>query len=215
MFKPLTLVLALVLLWQHTRAPKSTPDTPGQTGRPAGFTGMLAALSASLAGDTFLMLNNGFVPGLAAFLLAHLAYIAVFRPGVTWALQRQAWGWLGLVGLAAYSLLWTSGLPVGLRGPVAVYIVAIVVMAATACDRAALLRTRASQAVALGAWLFVVSDLCLAINRFVVPVPLASVWVLGTYFAAQCLMLMGWLRDQPRAMADLKACTPEHPAPGL
>jgi alkylglycerol monooxygenase len=218
LFKPLTLVLALVPLWQHTRAPRSTPDTPdtpGQTGQPAGFTGMFAALSASLAGDTFLMLNNGFVPGLVAFLLAHLAYIAVFRPGVTWALQRQAWGWLGLVGLAAYSLLWTSGLPVGLRGPVAVYIVAIVVMAGTACDRAALLRTRASQAVALGALLFVVSDLCLAINRFVVPVPLASVWVLGTYFAAQCLMLMGWLREQPRATADLKACTPEPQAPRL
>jgi uncharacterized membrane protein YhhN len=141
------------------------------------------------------MLEGLFVPGLAAFLLAHLAYIAAFRQGTAWASARLAWPLLVLLGVAAYTLLWTSGLPAGLRVPVAVYIVAIITMAGTALDRAAQKRTRSSQAVALGALLFVASDLCLAINRFVTPVPLSSVWVLGTYFTAQCLMLMGWLRD--------------------
>ena len=194
-FKPLTLVIALVLLWRHGRAVPPSTDAPTPSRRPSGFTWMLAALVASLAGDVFLMLDNLFVPGLAAFLLAHLAYIAAFRQGIAWAGLRTVWPLLGLVGVAAYTLLWTSGLPAGLRGPVAIYIVAIITMAGTAFDRAAHRRTRASQMVALGALLFVASDLCLAINRFVVPVPLASVWVLGTYFAAQCLIVMGWLRD--------------------
>ena len=192
-FKPLTMVVALALLWRHAGPPIASHGA--QTPRPSGFVWMAAAAATSLAGDVFLMLDNLFVPGLAAFLLAHLAYIAAFRQGTSWGSLRLAWPLLLVLGVAAYALLWTSGLPAGLRVPVAVYIAAIITMAGTALDRAAQRRTRASQAVALGALLFLASDLCLAINRFVAPVPLSSVWVLGTYFAAQCLMLMGWLRD--------------------
>jgi alkylglycerol monooxygenase len=194
-FKPLTMGTALVLLWRHAQPVFASTGGLGPDHRPAGFTWILMALVTSMAGDVFLMLHNQFVAGLAAFLLAHLAYILAFRQGISWAGLRLAWPLLGLLGVAAYVLLWTSGLPTGLRGPVGIYIVAIVTMAGSALDRAAQRRTRASQAVAVGALLFVASDLCLAINRFVAPVPLSSLWVLGSYYAAQCLMLMGWLRD--------------------
>jgi uncharacterized membrane protein YhhN len=40
------------------------------------------------------------------------------------------------------------------------------------------------------------SDTALAINRFVSPLPHSAVWVLGSYYAAQCLIVMGWLRGQ-------------------
>ena len=53
-----------------------------RTGWPAarwGFT--VAALSLSLAGDVLLMVRKDlFVAGLAAFLLAHLAYVGAFNP---------------------------------------------------------------------------------------------------------------------------------------
>ena len=195
LFKPLTMVIALALLWRCARTTGAAPGAPAPGQRPPGFAWMVAALITCLAGDVFLMLEGLFVPGLAAFLLGHLAYIVAFRQATSWGRLRLAWPLLGLLGVAAYALLWASGLPAGLRVPVAVYILAIITMAGTALDRAAQRRTRGSQAVALGALLFLASDLCLAVNRFVAPVPLSSVWVLGTYYAAQCLMLMGWLRD--------------------
>ena len=43
-------------------------------------------------------------------------------------------------------------------------------------------------AAAAGAVLFMLSDSLLAINRFTAPLPLASLWVLATCYAAQVLI---------------------------
>lgn len=43
-----------------------------------------------------------------------------------------------------------------------------------------------------------VSDALLAINRFVLPLPASALWVLGSYYAAQCLLVMGLLRTGGR-----------------
>ena len=43
---------------------------------------------------------------------------------------------------------------------------------------------------------FMVSDALLATNRFVSPLPMSQVWVLGTYYAAQVLIVMGMLRGR-------------------
>ncbi|HNK54405.1 MAG TPA: lysoplasmalogenase family protein, partial [Ottowia sp.] len=45
-----------------------------------------------------------------------------------------------------------------------------------------------TSAFALGAGLFMLSDSLLATNRFVQPLPLAPLWVLGSYFIAQLLI---------------------------
>ena len=42
------------------------------------------ALLGSLAGDVFLMLPGLFIPGLVAFLLAHIAYIVRLRQEAPW-----------------------------------------------------------------------------------------------------------------------------------
>ena len=60
--------------------------------------------------------------------------------------------------------------------------------------RAWLQRDRASVLVAAGAIAFVASDTLLALNRFVSPLPASAVWVLSTYYAAQCLIIGGTLR---------------------
>jgi alkylglycerol monooxygenase len=41
----------------------------------------------------------------------------------------------------------------------------------------------------VGACVFMVSDSLIAINKFVTPVPLASLWILVTYYAAQMLIV--------------------------
>jgi alkylglycerol monooxygenase len=153
---------------------------------------LLTGLAASLAGDVLLMGSAKlFVPGLVCFLLAHLAYIALFRIGVGLFPRRGALAATLLIGVGMYAFLWQGGLPVALRIPVGAYIGVIACMAAQAIGRASVLRGRDPGAswVAVGACLFMLSDALLATNRFVSPLPLASLWVLGTYYAAQILIV--------------------------
>ncbi|MEZ2298766.1 lysoplasmalogenase family protein [Variovorax sp. RCC_210] len=153
---------------------------------------LLTGLVASLAGDVLLMGSAKlFVPGLVCFLLAHLAYIALFRIGVGLFPRRGALATTLLIGVGMYAFLWHGGLPVALRIPVGVYVLVIACMAAQAIGRAAVLRGRDAGAawVAVGACFFMLSDALLATNRFVSPLPLASLWVLGTYYAAQVLIV--------------------------
>ena len=58
-------------------------------------------------------------------------------------------------------------------------------MAAQALGRAAVLGNASARRVAAGACLFMLSDALLATNRFVSPLPVASLWVLASYYAAQ------------------------------
>ena len=156
---------------------------------------LLAALLASLAGDVFLMLEGLCIPGLVSFLLAHLAYIALLRRGVRWFAHRGALLATVAIGAAMYAWLWRGGLPADLRIPVAVYVLVIALMAAQALGRAAELQTQASRTVALGACIFMLSDSVLAVDRFVQPVPLALLWVLATYYAAQFCIVHGMVQE--------------------
>jgi len=161
---------------------------------------LLLGLACSLAGDVALMLPDRFIPGLVSFLLAHLAYIALLRRGVRWFAHRGALAGTVGVGSAMYAWLWQGGLPAELRIPVAVYVLVIALMAAQAIGRATELRTGAARTVALGACIFMASDSVLALDRFVQPVPLAILWVLATYYAAQFCIAHGMvrgLRDRP------------------
>ncbi|WP_291012526.1 lysoplasmalogenase family protein [Hydrogenophaga sp.] len=191
LFKPLTMGLALMVVAQAGLVARGGGGSP-----PHGIGWLLAALAASLAGDAFLMFDGFFLPGLLAFLLAHLAYTALFRQDAPLLAAPRATLVIALVGLAVYAVLWTGGLPAALRAPVAVYVLAIAVMASWAVSRAKVLGDGPAWAVAVGAICFLISDATLAVNRFVMPLPHSAVWVLGTYYAAQCLMVMGWLRGR-------------------
>ncbi len=151
---------------------------------------LMAALTASLAGDVFLMLpGNYFIPGLASFLIAHLFYIALFGQGVPWFASRLALlGTLG-VGAAMYAWIWPGLTDPVLRIAVAAYVSVIALMVAQAIGRATQLRDPAAIAVALGAAVFMLSDSLIAVNRFVQALPLVSLWVLGTYYLAQFLIV--------------------------
>ena len=183
-FKPMTMGIALALVVAHQR---SRPEAPGSAW-------LLAALVASLAGDVALMLEGLFIPGLVAFLLAHIAYTQRFRQDTPWLPRRRVWAGVSAIGALAYAVLWFGGLPPGLRVPVAVYVLAITLMASQALGRAIVWRDGPSRMVAAGAVCFMVSDTLLAVNRFVTPLPASALWVLGSYGAAQCLMVMGLLR---------------------
>jgi uncharacterized membrane protein YhhN len=203
LFKPLAMVLALVWVlqrWGRFASPAYGGRSPG-TGQGAGagtgagtgagagrFQGLLlAGLALSLVGDVLLMLQGLFIPGLVSFLLAHLCYIALFRQGVPWFPSGRALAGTLALGAAMYAVLFPHLGPV-LQVAVAAYTVVIALMAAQAIGRALLLRDASSVAVAVGAGFFMLSDSLLAINRFAMPLPMAQLGVLASYYVAQVLI---------------------------
>jgi uncharacterized membrane protein YhhN len=191
LFKPLT--MALAILFVATRAMKT-----GAIGRFNAI--LIGALVFSLAGDVFLMLpGNYFIPGLASFLVAHLFYIALFGQAQTWFPNRRALAAVLAVGASMYAIVW-GGLdnPV-LKIAVAAYVTVISLMASQAIGRASYSGDTAARWVAVGACVFMVSDSLIAINKFVTPVPLASLWILVTYYAAQMLIVHFVTESRPTA----------------
>jgi uncharacterized membrane protein YhhN len=179
--KPMTMLVAIIVV--ATNAYQTHPK--------ASFRSfLLAALGFSLAGDVFLMLpGHFFILGLAAFLIAHLFYIALFLQAIPWFPSPVALlATLGF-GSAMYAWVW-PGLPDPvLKIAVAAYITVISMMAAQAIGRARVVRDLKATAVALGACVFLLSDSLIAINRFVHELPLISLWVLSSYYIAQILIV--------------------------
>lgn len=178
-FKPLVMVFAIALV--NARA-QAEPSGSGF------YLNLSIALGLSMLGDIALMFPGYFIPGLVAFLLAHVAYIRLFKQGVPWFPSKRALAATLMVGVAMYAFLWSGGLPPEMRIPVAAYVVVIALMAAQAFGRASSMGDRASKWVALGSASFMLSDSLLATNRFVSPLPLSQLWVLSTYYVAQILI---------------------------
>ncbi|HKA93281.1 MAG TPA: lysoplasmalogenase [Acidimicrobiia bacterium] len=141
------------------------------------------ALALSLAGDVFLMLpSDRFVAGLAAFLLAHVAYVI--------GLTRHG-GSAGALVVAAVPVVIVAGL-LGARflraaraeghdelvGPLVAYMAVIAAMVTCALASGNVL-------AAVGAALFMASDALIAETRFVGPRPGAPVAIMVLYHLGQ------------------------------
>jgi alkylglycerol monooxygenase len=150
---------------------------------------LLVALLFSLGGDIALLWPEQlFLVGLGLFLVAHCFYIALFRQGQAWFPSRAALVAVLSVGATMYAVIWPGLTDPVLKAAVAVYVTVISLMAAQALGRATMLKDAASRWVAAGACIFMVSDACIAINKFVTPLPLAGLWILATYYTAQLLI---------------------------
>ena len=198
--KPVTMLFAIIYIanYSNKESDKNCFDSKKRW--------LLAAATWSLLGDVLLMLSPSlFVGGLAAFLLAHLCFLVLFSRDAPWFVSRVAVGCTVVVGAGTYAVLLT-GLPTALQVPVAAYVVAIAAMAAQALGRAASLGTASARRVALGTVAFMCSDALLGINRFVQPLPLSPVWVLGTYYLAQALIVFNVLgnNSSPASTAQLQ-----------
>ncbi len=185
--KPLTTVLLITLAW-----PRGT-DTPKLRRL------VLIGLVLSLAGDVALMWpKEGFLPGLIAFLLAHLAYIAAFCTRARFFARWPPFVAYALVAGAVLMHLW-PGVPAALRVPVLLYVLCLASMAAQAAAVWLAARGTADEmltrSAAIGGALFVASDALLATNKFAAPLALAPLLVLATYWAAQ-FFIVGSLRER-------------------
>lgn len=155
---------------------------------------VLAGLVFSLGGDVALLWpQQGFLPGLVSFLLAHLAYLVAFTRVQRLAARPMAFVAYALVAGFILWRLW-PGVPAALQIPVVAYVLCLAAMAAQA---AVLWRRGAERGarLALGGALFLASDALLATNKFAGPLPLASLWILGTYWSAQWC-IASWLKPR-------------------
>ena len=179
LLKPLTTGLVIAHAWR-----RGGVGPVGEARRRA----LLLGLVLSLVGDVALLWpRQGFLPGLVAFLLAHLAYLFAFTRGVRLGAWPAAFVAYAVLAAAMLAILW-PGVPGPLRVPVVAYVLCLAAMAAqTACvwrvSGGALARC-----AALGGLLFLCSDALLAFNRFHTPLPAATLLILGTYWAAQWLI---------------------------
>ena len=160
---------------------------------------VLIGLVCSLAGDVALMWpQQGFVPGLVSFLLAHLAYLVAFTRAQRLAARP---GWFAAYAVLAALILWQlwPGVPGVLRLPVLAYVACLGAMAAQA---AVVWRGGSARGglLAIGGALFMTSDALLATNKFAGPLPLASLWILASYWAAQWC-IASWLAPR-KALRD-------------
>jgi uncharacterized membrane protein YhhN len=178
-FKPLTTLLIISHAW------------PRGQDLPVVRRWVLVGLVFSLAGDVCLMWpEEGFLPGLVSFLLAHLAYLWAFTSVARLAAKPLVFVGYGLLAAAILSQLW-PGVPSALRAPVVAYVLCLATMAAQA---AVVWRSGAQRGgvLAFGGALFMTSDALLATNKFAIALPLSSLWILGTYWAAQWC-IASWL----------------------
>lgn len=176
-FKPLATLLIIAFAWPRG----------ARQGRQRRF--IAIGLVLSLLGDVALLWpRQGFLPGLVAFLLAHLAYIAAFCVPVRLAARPWVFVAYAVVAAAILSQLW-AGVPGALRAPVVAYVLCLATMAAQAAvwwrSSAGRVDAPLARSAALGGVLFMASDSLLAINKFALPLPLASLWILATYWLAQ------------------------------
>jgi len=191
LLKPLTTVLVIAYAAGRGR--------PGDARRQA----LLAGLCLSLLGDVALLWpQQGFLPGLVAFSLAHLAYLVAFTRGVRLGASPIAYAAYALLAGSVLAVLW-PGVPLGLRMPVAAYVLCLAAMAAQTASAWRVARGTPAVAwlwrAALGGLLFLTSDALLAFNRFHTPLPLAGLWILATYWAAQWLIASALpLRGRPQ-----------------
>ncbi|MDJ0812896.1 MAG: lysoplasmalogenase [Woeseiaceae bacterium] len=151
---------------------------------------IFAGLLLSMAGDMFLVgqTQHFFLFGLASFLLAHVAYTTAF---ILHGQDRRhaLLAALPITVIAVLVLAWLEPhLEPPLELPVKVYVAAISLMVITAFGAHG---AGAARLVVIGAVLFFVSDIAVAMQRIVAPGFPAYLWGLPLYYAGQLCLALG------------------------
>jgi uncharacterized membrane protein YhhN len=185
--KPAVMVLLFLALYLTT----------GLQGRALWF-GL--GILLSLAGDVLLMLprNSLFLPGLIAFLLAHIFYIVGFNGGMD---SINIWSLVLLIVIAINVSRLIRRITEAMRAggqtryiiPVMVYgtVISVMLYAALSTIYNPAWSTVAAFLVSLGAFLFCTSDLLLAWNKFVSPIKNGRVWSITLYHLGQIGLIAG------------------------
>ncbi len=148
-----------------------------------------AGIALSLAGDVALIWpgQTAFLVGLAAFLLAHLAYVMAFVGVAAWSPHVLVVAVVAIaVTAAVLRAIWAGA--AGMHAPTVAYglvISAMVIAASATVGNGGGGSFPVGPLAAGGAVLFYASDANLALNRFRRPIPHIAFWTLGVYWIGQ------------------------------
>lgn len=148
------------------------------------------AIIASWLGDVLLLKGDEelfFMLGLGSFLIAQIAYGYTFlktdgnKKGL---LHKKPLYALPVVVLAVAIYVFLYPYLGEMLIPVSIYVCAISFMVLSAINRRGFER-KGSTVLIIAVFSFMLSDTLLAVNKFVVEIPRASVWIMLTYIMAQ------------------------------
>ena len=168
---------------------------------------MFAGLFFSWVGDVLLEVPGGgeimFIAGLGGFLLSLLMYAFVFftTPGKNEVFHRRFYLLIPVLLYGIAMGLYLNKYLGEMRLPVIVYETAMITMLAGAVGRIGKVNRISYILVLTGAILFIISDSVLAINKFVQPVSLSTLIIMGTYITAQWLITVGYIRQFTRELS--------------
>ncbi len=154
---------------------------------------IILGLIFSLAGDVFLISENGFVRGLLSFLVAHVFYIAAFviELGIDQVLYLPSLLPFVLFALVVIALVY-PGLGT-LKIPVFVYISVILLMGWQSLNLYLVEASRFALSACVGAAFFMLSDSLIAIDKFRSELKHNRLLIMSTYYLGQWLIALSIL----------------------
>lgn len=188
--KPLLMPVLLGFLWQVI------PNKARHYWLPVAL-----GLMAAWLGDVFLLFESYsplfFIMGLSAFLITHVFYIIFFRkliqPYPNWW-NRNFYKWITVLTFAILLAIGLWPYLGALKIPVVLYAIVISTMVIFSLRIQHGLPRNIWVWMALGAFLFFISDSILAINKFMSPAKFSGASVMLTYGLAQFFIVLGTIR---------------------
>lgn len=160
---------------------------------------ILLALFFSTIGDILLMPNvNLFIGGILGFLVAHVFYISAFLSEERQRLNEiKRWKKMILIlGILVFASLLILLLPqlenFILKTAIIIYgsmLLALLFSSTISKPN----HPKSSDLIVIGAFLFMLSDSMIAINKFLIELPVSALLIMGTYTIAQAFLVYGSL----------------------
>ena len=193
--KPLFMILLMVFQWKAL------------SGLPSLFSKLVQfGLFFSWIGDIALMFDEKveilFVVGLAAFLIGHLGYAYAFVKNVMDSNEKFNLGKGAAMAIpfvlvtGSFFYYMKDGLPDELFAPVLAYTVVISLMGITSAWRKGHVQPKTYNWILIGAILFILSDMVIAINKFVVDVDYDAILNMTLYLTGQFMIAVGAVYHQ-------------------
>ncbi|BDX06422.1 lysoplasmalogenase [Planctobacterium marinum] len=153
----------------------------------------LTALIFSGCGDVLLAIpfEQSFIAGLSAFLVAHLFYIVIFARYVNeQQLSNARYHHLAALSMLVYSWI-VAQLVMPEETVLKFAVIAYIGVISFMCIAAIFSARNAPWWHLAGALIFALSDTLIAWNAFRESIPLASIWIMASYYLAQYLIIKG------------------------
>ncbi len=169
---------------------------------------VFAALIFSMLGDILLMLveegrAHFFLLGLGSFLITHIFYFFAFskyQKTKSTPLNKKIWLASPLI---IYCLIFNwyliPAVPTTMQIPVSIYSITIALMALACIGLLGKISKSNFYLLFFGVLLFVISDSCIAINKFLsnqITIPYVRLWIMGLYILGQFMIVRGAVLDK-------------------